>query len=444
MADTQPKLIEEQIVQQAHRQIKAEKSTFKNAKRLLVFGCVIAAVIFFTNRPYGLWEQPFDEGILGTFGDFVGGFFGTVIALYSVYLLVKTLSNQIQVNSNVVITNRNIIDTNKAAVKAAEMQVSQTSLSVFDSMFNAYMKTYTDAVMMYKSGNKNGRDALDQLVYDFLQQGFRNDVAYLRRTDAAVKAFDNFYATNHVAMSNHLRTLYLLMQLIADKGDVKEDDRVIYAKCIRGQLSESEMFILRYNCYTGYGKNMQKYVNRYNLLKHLPTLSLLEFSKWRATIDQHPEYVNAVDSFFLQLRKEIIDLLMTNVAEDQQKKSKTYDLSNRYRVAIEFDKDNKKYQFQLQRTLTIRRTGYVGRPDIEYALDLYTIGNLRQMMLDVHSDFFFCNNFKLYNGDNDGQRQKARISSKKDDSDPDKEIVFCTVNSDFPIILKQTQLDNPS
>lgn len=444
MANSQPRLVEEQIVQQAQRQIKAEKSTFRKAKRFLVFGCIIASVVFLTNRPYWLWEQPFDEGVLGTYGDFIGGIFGTFIALYSVYLLVKTLSNQIQVNSNIEITNRNIIDTNKESVKAANKQVAQTTLSVFDSMFNSYMKSYTDATMMYTSGTKKGKEGLDQLVTDFRKEGFRNDVTYLRRTDAAVKAFENFYAKNHVAMSNHLRTLYLLMQLIADKGNIEETDRVIYAKCVRGQLSESEMFILRYNCYTDYGKNMQKYVNRYNLLKHLPTLSLLEFAKWRETIGQHLEYINAVDSFFLQLRKEIIALLISKVAEDQQQKSKSFDLSKRYSVKIEFDKENKKYQFQLSRTLEIRRTGYVGRPDIEYALDSYTIGNLRQMMLDVHSDFFFSNNFRLYNGDNDGQRQRAKITSKKDDSDPDKEIVICNVNSDFPIILKQTQLDDPS
>lgn len=40
------------------------------------------------------------------------------------------------------------------------------------------------------------------------------------------------------------------------------------------------MFFIRYNGMTCYGQKFIKYINGYNLLKHLPTFDLLEFKDW--------------------------------------------------------------------------------------------------------------------------------------------------------------------
>ena len=324
------------------RQIEKENDTFNKIKRWLFLGCASAFVVFLIHRPLGIWSSPIDEDLLETYGDFVGGVIGTLITLYSVYLLVKTLNNQIEVNSN-------IVKTNVETLNAAKQQIKQTDLNLFDSKFNAYLKAYQDAINGYTSSDCSEKECLDAIITEFRSSGFKNEVQYLGRTQAAVKEFEGLYAKNRTVMSTHLRTLFLLMQLIADKGNIENEDRVAYAKCIRGQLSEGEMFVIRYNCYTGYGHNMQKYVNRYNLLKHLPTMSLLEFNKWRSIVETHPGYVNTIDAFFQRLRKEIGELLLSTEENEGENKIREIQVSKDYTVFVEFADENKYYCFKLLR-----------------------------------------------------------------------------------------------
>ena len=109
-------------------------------------------------------------------------------------------------------------------------------------------------------------------------------------------------------MSVHFRNLYLLVKMIGETDNVdeggnimlKEVDRVTYAKSIRGQLSEGEMLFLRYNCLTDRGDKMKPLVNQFNLLKHLPIMSLLEFRAHRNKISSQRE-INTLDSHFIIL-----------------------------------------------------------------------------------------------------------------------------------------------
>ena len=58
---------------------------------------VALIILFLQNR---LWNcsWPVDNGLFGTYGDFVGGVVGTIIAFYSAYLLIRTFQSQEQVN----------------------------------------------------------------------------------------------------------------------------------------------------------------------------------------------------------------------------------------------------------------------------------------------------------------------------------------------------------
>lgn len=47
-------------------------------------------ILFSLNREFDN-EYPIDNGLFGTYGDFIGGVVGTIIAFYSAFLLVKTL-----------------------------------------------------------------------------------------------------------------------------------------------------------------------------------------------------------------------------------------------------------------------------------------------------------------------------------------------------------------
>lgn len=436
----------EQFEQQAQEEAKKQIGQLERLMFIAFWAFVglfvIAAVLFAIHRDYWLWSQSFNEQVLGTFGDFVGGFIGTILTLFSVYLLVKTLSNQIAVNSNVVITNNKAIEANEELTKAAKRQIEQVDAQIFDSKFNAYMKSYQDAVSSYHDDMSFGKEMLDELVSYLRNSGFKNNLTYLLRSKAAVKVFQEFYAENRIEMSVHMRTLYLLIKMIAEDSSIDEQTRVHYAKCVRGQLTESELFVIRYNCYSPYGRNMQQYVNRFNLLKHLPTMSLLEFVKWRGEMGNDTEMINALDALFLQIRSDVEDLLGED-ADERGVRMKRYSLTKRYDIEMTFSNGHKIYTFILYKVVQKGRTGSQKRPAIENALDRLTNGNLKQMFLDFHIDYFLVNNFHYYNGDNGGQRQRAKISGSKIEDDEVVQVV-CRVESEYLIVLKYSQLENPS
>ena len=433
---------DEQVQEDARKQINLIERILKVSYWVIGIIIFLAIVVFAMHRDYWLWNQSFNENVFGTFGDFVGGFIGTIITFLSVVLLVKTLSNQISVNSSVVTTNNNVVDTNNKLMEATQRQIKQADAQIFDSKFNAYLKSYQDAVSSYHGEKSFGKEYMDGLVDDFRNDGFKNNLKYIQRSEAAVKAFQEFYAKNRLVMSVHMRTLYLLMKLIGDDNTIDEPMRVHYAKCIRGQLTENELFLVRYNCYSPYGENMKWYVNRFNLMKHLPTMNLLEFVKWRDIMGYNEELINALDAMFLDLRSDIEEMLCKD-ADEQGERLFSKLLSKRYEVRMSFSDKNKKYKFELFKVVQRGRTGSAKRPVIENALDKMTTGNLRQMFLDFHIDFFLVNNFFYYNGENNGQRKRAKFRSDRLD-DPEVIYVNCTVESEYPIVLKYSQLENPS
>ena len=246
----------------------------------ITVGVAILLLILF------LWHQTFDTslsvdtGIFGTYGDFIGGVLGTVIALYSAYLLIKTLQNQATINkdiektnASVVTTNESIVAANRKADFAAQRQYYQNELQIFDGKFSRFFEAYQAAVSAYYQEPNRGRAAFEIIARFFIDTDFDNNNDYKRRTLSAVDDYLEFYSGHRTEMSVHLRMLYLLVTLVSN-SELEEDDKVEYAKLVRGQMSNAEMLIVRYNCLSPYGEKMRPYCNQYNLTKHLPVTSL--------------------------------------------------------------------------------------------------------------------------------------------------------------------------
>ena len=101
--------------------------------------CVIVAgviiILYAQNRLYDC-NLPVDAALFGNYGDFIGGVIGTFIALYSAYLLVRTLENQAVTNESVIATNDSVITANNASIAASQMEGYLTQLQTFDSKFS--------------------------------------------------------------------------------------------------------------------------------------------------------------------------------------------------------------------------------------------------------------------------------------------------------------------
>lgn len=366
---------------------------------ILISGGIL--LLFFLNREYGC-EYPVDNGLFGTYGDFIGGVVGTIVAFYSAFLLVKTLQSQENVNQSVIETNNSIIDSNNKTSIASGKELYNTLLEVFNNKFDRFMTCYQNAIDNYVLEKNNevltGRKAFEKIASEFINNDFTNNNDYLRRTQSAISEYMDFYSNNRLYLAVHFRMLYLLTSLVSTSG-LETNDKVLYAKLIRGQLSESEMTMLRYNCHSEYGVKMQKYCNEFNLIKHLPVMQLLEFKMHynllKSNVGENvKELVVGLDTMFITLRK-----YAKMVLDKDSQRNITYNGGKRYSIVMSVTEDRKKFTLELKKDCGAERRGGGTRlSSVEKALDCYERSQLEQLFRDYLSDLFYASNFYLYNG----------------------------------------------
>ena len=359
---------------------------------ILIFGAMI--ILFSLNREFDN-EYPIDNGLFGTYGDFIGGVVGTIVAFYSAFLLVKTLQSQENVNQSV-------IETNNQISIASGKELYNTLLEVFNNKFERFMTCYQNAIDNYVIEKSNelltGRKAFEKIASEFICNDFNNNNDYLRRTQSAISEYVDFYSNNRLYLAVHFRMLYLLTSLVSTLG-LETNDKVLYAKLIRGQLSESEMTMLRYNCHSEYGVKMQKNCNEFNLIKHLPVMQLLEFKMHynllKSNVGENvKELVVGLDTMFITLRK-----YAKMVLDKDSQRNITYNGGKRYSIVMSVTEDRKKFTLELKKDCGAERRGGGTRlSSVEKALDCYERSQLEQLFRDYLSDLFYASNFYLYNG----------------------------------------------
>lgn len=388
MANRAIKIPQIQQVSEAVHAAQTEKKKSWSGFRLVAILSGIAIVACFV---LFLWKQVvmFDwcasvnNELLGTLGDFVGGILGTLIAIYSIAMLVKTLNAQIDSNANMKDTNDNVIKTNNAQIKLTVQQL-------FDNKFQVFFSQYKDTIAAYIDRDLAGRRALESIVASFIATPFCSKLVYKKRVTASVREFEAFYAGNREQLAVHFRELYQLARLVAE-SDIDEEDRVLYAKCLRGQLSDGELVILRYNCLTDNGLAMRRFANHFNLLKHLPLMSLFEFRTWADMLpDKHMR--SALDSTFITLRK----MMKEGNYSDEAATLPDLELSSRYVIKLGYDEGHTCLIFRFEEDKQHKGAAGVKRPYVEKALDTIGTNEIPELFYSFLHESFITGNFGLY------------------------------------------------
>ena len=412
--------------------VNEEKKAVGRTLRNVFIGCIVFCLSVFL---FFIWKQwntfnlsyPIKHDIFGTYGDFIGGVLGTLISLYSVYMLVKTLQNQIS-------TNADIINTNHETIKSNKKLITQSELQIFDNRFSMLLDLYRKAIDNYGTHEDNstpkGRACFEKRLNDFKNNGFDNRTEYKRRSIGAIIEYQKFYSKYRHDVSVHFRMLYLLAKLTAEEKMDDEKYRVSYAKCIRGQLSEGEMLLLRYNCYTTYGRLMGQYINQFNLLKHLPIMSLLEFNNWRKTVgDQEKE--NALDQVFLDIKR-----MMTRMIDEEGEVNKTMKYSSRYEMLISLSVKHDTFVIVFSKSKKKKKGGAIKRPVEEIAFDAFNDDDLQIFLKEVFIEIFIYSNFFHFNG-NDNKI----VTSEIKENTADKMVISIKVErKNIPLVLDQHQI----
>ena len=415
--------------QQVKQEASDEKDKALKDFRHVLWACLgviaILFIVFLWRQVFFKWDLPVDNNLLGTLGDFIGGVIGTLVTLYSVFLLVQTLRKQIESNADTMITNNSVIATNQSVVETNQIMIELDKLQLFENQFQVFLSQYKDAIATYESrSGKKGRAALEEMVSSSDELSASEGLIYTIRTQAAVRIFEEFYAENRQVCSVHLRSLYLLARYVAE-SEKDFADLSWYAKCVRGQLSDGELVLLRYNCMASFGIAMRRFVNHFNLLKHLPLMSLIEFRRWASLLpDKHER--SALDATFITLKKWMKEensshtfdgnndaekLNTKNVVETRMMR-----ISENYLVSITFLDGHCCMIFRLEedKKSKIKGSTSLKWSYTEVALDRLGTAELPELFYSFLQEVFLVGNFRLFGNPSDCVHEPIPVEDSND------------------------------
>lgn len=385
----------------------------------------VSLVLFCLGRTLFNWGGAIDNELWGQYGDFIGGIVGTLISYFSVRLLIRNLREQMK-------SNQQQAESNRQNAKVFELQQ-------FNEMFKLLFNQYQDTISNYRYGNDlTGRKAISAITKEVIKHGetIQGDT-YTEREADALSIYDSFYVNYHEVAPVHFRIIYRIFQLI-DEADISDTQRRDVAKIMRCQLSEEELFLLRYNCKSPYGLKMRLYLNRYNLQKHLPVLSLLEFSPYRYALTDDIQR-NRLNTVLSVIRKAMRDLF---IKQDNETKIYEKAFTPRYKMRLEVSSDNK--FFKLELTKDENQAVTTTDTDIDTVFESLGHDRINKLLYDFVCEVFVYSNFSLYNKieslniEHDSQRQEqARIVKYY--------LIVTKVENGqgYPLICAQKQLDKP-
>lgn len=291
----------------------------KDYDTFLIIGIVLFVITILVLLFVFAWNQPFlmDENyvvnneLLGTYGDFIGGVIGTLFAILAALLMFSTLKSQRELTEK---TNSLQTDIAEAATQSqenlAKLQAQEAKLQRFNALFFELLSLFrsqraelNDTTPKESSYRVNFFDLKMKELY----KKFDPSTSYGKSANKAMGDYLEFYLKNASELAPIFRSLYRLIDLIENEG-IDGDEKRKYAKIVRAQLGEGELFFLRYNATTEYGKKFINYITKYNLLKHIPPMSLMEFKVYRRIMDRARENTSLGMNIFIQkLRREIYE-----------------------------------------------------------------------------------------------------------------------------------------
>jgi hypothetical protein len=351
--------------------MRVEKDRNIPIKATIIFGVVIALWFFIRGYFVEGFINPnsaIDNDVSAKIGDFIGGVIGTVFAFVSVLLLFKTLSLQ----------RIELKESRKVFIKQQ-----------FENSFFQLLKIHKNNLLNFEDFDflDNKLLGIKYLEYkqNQLQNNFINTKRFSKNRKLAIQEFEKIYVQKSHVFSTYFRTLFRLYCLI-DQGMIKNSDKKNYSKILRAQISEPELFFIRYNAMSEYGYNSQKYINNFNILKQLSNFDLLEFKHWWDKLDSYER--NGLGTLFKQVKQEAKKLL-----KDANNSHYEANFTNgRYKIKLVSEN---KGSFQLSVIRDNMRTS--SQLSITNGFDKMKIKDIKNLLKCILKELFVISNFNELN-----------------------------------------------
>lgn len=235
-------------------------------KRSVYFSMIISFIFLlafmYGREPFTFIDYILDTDVVGQYGDFVGGVIGTIL---SVVLLYSTFKMQHQDAEN-----------------HMKVYKEESLYKLFFHMLESYNNIMNRFTVRDVGDNElRGKEAL-HYYYEAMYTDFQpaNYKRFNLNRKIAVNFFQTFYDSTLDVSPVFFRTVYGALKLLDTDDKDTETERIKLMKVLRTQMTSTELIMLRYNSMTKEGKKSSEPLRRFNLLKHLPLMDLMEYKPW--------------------------------------------------------------------------------------------------------------------------------------------------------------------
>lgn len=268
---------------------------------------VIAAVIFLI---FGNWHfsSILDEGIIGQFGDFIGGVIGTILAFVAAVLYYVALREQ---RRDIAINQESARLQNEALLKQIEefekqkeeleetrkvyeQQSKTMKLQQFESNFYSFLNVCISIKneLNRKTENNDYFQGKYNELYSFAKDKLEKDKSPIKCHRLVVNSYVNLFLIYKGELSHYFKSIYRLIKIIDTNQALDENEKVFYSKIVRSQLTEYELLLMNYNYHSIYALKARDLIYKYNLLKHTYCLSKIEFKYKYDLMDKFPSLIS--------------------------------------------------------------------------------------------------------------------------------------------------------
>jgi len=268
----------------------------------IFFGIASLAVALFIllNETYFNTSLKIDAELAAKFGDFFGGFIGTIFTILSVLLLIYTIASQHldtltsgardrffkmldYHNENIrniripnLETNKsNIIEEGRRAFVVYKIQLKRLLQAVteIDQKLTANLTDAQKIDIAYICFYYGQSDTWIEFIRQKLSFHPGGGVIAEMMLDKVNSCKDlKLGRTNQTELSSYFRNMYNAIKLIDNDKHLSSNEKIDLVKIYRAQLSNPELYILFFNLVSRFGKkwNDNGYIERYELLTNLP------------------------------------------------------------------------------------------------------------------------------------------------------------------------------
>jgi uncharacterized protein YjbI with pentapeptide repeats len=247
------------------------------------FVYIFVTILFIISIWGGTLYFFYDDPERGTFGDM----FGAANALFSglaftgLILAIVFQKEELTLQRKELQLTRNELEGQKEELR---IQNETMTLQQFENTFFQMLRLHHEIINGTTISTKKeftGRDGFNEFLRRLNsywkichEQSSGHRYANLRGLELLNKIYLEFCNARNHPLGHYFRNLYNLIKFI-DKSKIQ--DKTFYTNLVRAQLSNSELTLLFYNCFSDIGnKKFKPLVLKYNILKSLDGSALFQ------------------------------------------------------------------------------------------------------------------------------------------------------------------------